>query len=322
MILDGVVNPNRVFYRAFLDQARRAREDPHASSAWVASYPGVFHLGRSKAAVDRAYQRLHRDSLRAQPRPTAGSGPTSSTMPCEPAVYGTTPSWQEWPRRCPPWRTRGAPLGSSGSTGMATRWAGRRQLPRRRPGHRVHRREMAARSGPPGGAMPGASTGRLPSTRGPTPGGAHRAGPGQRLLLTRVAVSSAGLRRAPILMLNETQDGATPYAGALAARRIWPSAALVAGVGGTTHAAGLSGIACTDNAIADMLRDGSLPTRKPGKRADKECKPVPRGRPTRPGMVPARRARAWCRRPRCAARSPRTGAGRPGCCRAARRWCR
>jgi hypothetical protein len=38
----------------------------------------------------------------------------------------------------------------------------------------------------------------------------------------------------------------------------------------------LSGIACTDNTIANVLRDGSLPDRKAGNRADKRC----------PGLAP------------------------------------
>jgi hypothetical protein len=91
----------------------------------------------------------------------------------------------------------------------------------------------------------------------------------------RFDVSSAGLD-APVLLLNETHDPATPYDGALRVRRMFPTAALVAGVGGYSHAVSLSGIACTDNTIADVLRDGSLPKRKAGNRADKRC----------PGLAP------------------------------------
>jgi hypothetical protein len=80
---------------------------------------------------------------------------------------------------------------------------------------------------------------------------------------------------APVLLLNETLDAATPYSGALAVRELFPTASLVAGVGGTSHAVSLSGIACTDDTIAAVLRDGSLPERRSGVRADKECRPVP-----------------------------------------------
>jgi pimeloyl-ACP methyl ester carboxylesterase len=90
---------------------------------------------------------------------------------------------------------------------------------------------------------------------------------------TPVEVDGTGFA-APVLLLSETRDSATPYSGALRVRELFPSSALVAGVGGTSHAVSLFGIACTDDTIADVLRDGSLPSRKPGDRADKECKPV------------------------------------------------
>ena len=74
-----------------------------------------------------------------------------------------------------------------------------------------------------------------------------------------------------ILLINETRDAATPYAGALATRRLFPSSSLVAGVGGTTHASSLSGVPCVDNTIATYLRTGAVPTRRGGNQADRAC---------------------------------------------------
>ena len=59
-----------------------------------------------------------------------------------------------------------------------------------------------------------------------------------------------------MLLVSETRDAATPYAGALAVRDLFPSASLVAGVGGTTHSSSLSGVACVDNSVANYLRTG------------------------------------------------------------------
>ena len=75
----------------------------------------------------------------------------------------------------------------------------------------------------------------------------------------------------PILMIDETLDAATPYAGSLYVRSIFPAASLIEGVGGTTHAGSLSGVACVDDAIADYLATGAVPARTAGNQSDKQC---------------------------------------------------
>ena len=84
----------------------------------------------------------------------------------------------------------------------------------------------------------------------------------------------------PILMIDETFDAATPYEGSLYVRSIFPTASLIEGKDGTTHAGSLSGVACTDDAIADYLLTGQVPARKSGNRSDKICPPVPQPDPT------------------------------------------
>ena len=84
----------------------------------------------------------------------------------------------------------------------------------------------------------------------------------------------------PILMIEETNDAATPFRGALEARRTFRRSVMIEGVGGTTHAGSLSGVACTDDKIADYLLTGALPERKPGNRSDVQCDPVPPPTPT------------------------------------------
>jgi pimeloyl-ACP methyl ester carboxylesterase len=86
--------------------------------------------------------------------------------------------------------------------------------------------------------------------------------------------------KAKILLINETLDPATPYTGALEVRRRFPTASLIEGVGGTTHSGSLSGIACTDNAIAAYLANGTVPARRAGNRSDLQCPPVPQPDPT------------------------------------------
>ncbi|MFC7615110.1 alpha/beta hydrolase [Actinokineospora soli] len=98
------------------------------------------------------------------------------------------------------------------------------------------------------------------------------------------AVAGTGRGRRPgvggILLVNETFDAATPFSGALEVRDRFPGAVLVEGAGGTTHASSLSGGACVDALVARYLKTGELPARRPGKRADVRCDPLPQPTPT------------------------------------------
>jgi pimeloyl-ACP methyl ester carboxylesterase len=86
-----------------------------------------------------------------------------------------------------------------------------------------------------------------------------------------------GSKVAPVLLIDETLDAATPYEGSLEVRRLFPRASLLALPGGTSHANSLYGNLCEDNTIARYLATGALPKRKPGRStADATCKPLPR----------------------------------------------
>lgn len=91
----------------------------------------------------------------------------------------------------------------------------------------------------------------------------------------RKAVTISGKKVKSLLMVNETRDAATPYSGALEVRQRFGKARLIEGVGGTTHAASLSGVACVEDRVADYLATGALPKRKSGRRSDVTCPPVP-----------------------------------------------
>lgn len=86
-----------------------------------------------------------------------------------------------------------------------------------------------------------------------------------------------GAKVAPALLIDETNDSATPYPGSLYTRSLFPQSRLLAEPGGGTHADSLSGDACVDNTIAAYLANGTLPARtgKAGYGADKICAPIP-----------------------------------------------
>lgn len=101
-----------------------------------------------------------------------------------------------------------------------------------------------------------------------------------------------GSKAPPVLLINETFDAATPFNGALETRQLFPNSALIEGVGGSTHAGSLNGVACTDNAIAFYLSTGNLPQRVSGNRSDKQCPPVPQPDPTTDAAAKAQTATA------------------------------
>jgi pimeloyl-ACP methyl ester carboxylesterase len=85
-------------------------------------------------------------------------------------------------------------------------------------------------------------------------------------------VTINGLATPSLLLVNSTLDGATPFDGALAVRRLFPHAALVAQDGSISHADSLDGNHCVDAAVIAYLRTGTLPARKPGDGPDVSCK--------------------------------------------------
>lgn len=94
---------------------------------------------------------------------------------------------------------------------------------------------------------------------------------------TPVEVVGADL---PVLLINETYDGATPISGAREVRSRFPSSSLIEGVGGVTHAASLNGVSCIDNAIKKFLVNGQTPKRRSGNKTDQRCDPYPIPSPT------------------------------------------
>lgn len=96
-----------------------------------------------------------------------------------------------------------------------------------------------------------------------------------------------GTRVPGVLLIEETNDAATPWSGAIEVRKRYPGSVLIEGVGGTTHAGSLSGVSCTDDRIAGYLLTGAPPTRLSGDRSDAQCEPVPPPDPASAGGAAA-----------------------------------
>lgn len=113
-----------------------------------------------------------------------------------------------------------------------------------------------------------------PCLRWPAP--AHR----------RVTVHGRGVSSA--LLIDQTLDAPTPFAGSLEVRKLFPNSSLIALPGGTTHGSSLEGDACLDDQVAAYLADGTLPPRLAGDGPDTTCAPLPQPVPDTAATTPAR----------------------------------
>jgi hypothetical protein len=78
------------------------------------------------------------------------------------------------------------------------------------------------------------------------------------------------------LLIDETLDAATRFAGSIEARKLFPHSVLLAEPGGTSHPESLfEGNLCVDRTVAGYLVTGKLPPRKAGAEWDITCRPFP-----------------------------------------------
>ncbi len=281
-VLDGVVNPQRVWYAANFDQDRGFEASINQFWLYLAKHSRDFHLGTSWRAIRSGY---FRQLTLLDRKPLVGGrlGPDELHDAMLDAAYYVYD-----------WDTLGYAYAD-----LVRRHQGATLVQRYRDGQpnddngfAVYNAVQCTDTAWPGWARTRSDTWavhrRAPfATWGNTwynaPCLTWRAPRHHKLVASGRAVS------AKILLVNETRDAATPYSGALTTRRLFPSSSLVAGVGGTTHASSLSGVPCVDNAVAAYLRSGVVPARRSGNRADRSC---PRLQPPVPLQIGRAQARA------------------------------
>jgi pimeloyl-ACP methyl ester carboxylesterase len=275
MVLDGIVNPARVWYDSNLDQNYAFDRNIKVYFAWLAKHDKVYHLGRTARAVQRLF---YAEKARLATAPAAGVlGPSELTDVFLQAGYyvfgweGIAEAFSAWVRKRNPQplkklydkenpRTAGSDNGYaiylsvqctdrqwplSWTTWTADNWETHRRAP--------------------------FETWANAWYNAPCRTWAGKAG---------IPVTVSGETVPPILLISETLDAATPFTGALEVRKRFPRSVLVEGVGGTTHSGSLFGGECVDNAVADYLAAGVLPKRRAGERSDKHCTPIAQPTPT------------------------------------------
>ncbi|MGH3412731.1 MAG: alpha/beta fold hydrolase [Marmoricola sp.] len=281
MVWDGVVNPTKVWYQANLDQDKAFDANMTRYFAWIAKHDDVYHLGTTASAVQGLYYAKLKQ-LEAQPEAGGKLGPdewTDAFLSAGYYVYG----WEDlaqafsaainddnWAPMLSAYdAANGAGPGSDNTYAnylavqcTDTRWPSW-------PKQRLDNWRMY-------GQAPFETWANAWYNAPCLTWGARPSHP--------VRVRDRGVP--PILMIAETHDAATPFSGALKARSIFGQSRLIEGVDGTTHAGSLSGVACTDDRIADYLASGKLDPRKPGDTSDVQCPPVPQPDPGANQMAP------------------------------------
>ena len=288
MVLDGVVNPARVWYDSNLDQDFAFDRNMRVYFAWIAKHHKVYRLGRTTREVRR---RFGTEQTRLATKPAGGViGPSELTDVFLQAGYYVF----DWPK-----------IASAFSTWVRKRDAAplKKLYDASNPqtaapdnNYAVYLAVQCTDAAWPASWTKWTSDNWEMHRRAPFETWANAwynapcrdwAGkPG-------VPANVSGETVPPLLLINETLDAATPYSGALEVRKRFPRSSLIEGVGGTTHAGSLFGAKCVDNAIAAYLASGALPKRLRGERSDKRCKPI---EPPAAAMVPVTTERLDLRR--------------------------
>ncbi|MBD3916147.1 alpha/beta hydrolase [Nocardioides hwasunensis] len=268
LVLDGVLDPRGVWFDSQQQQNRAFEKAMGQFWTWAARANRTYRLGRTGARVEKTYyrvlQRVTRKPVNGVGGPevadltlSAGysrsSWPDVASMLSEVATKGTA-------RRLRKAYTSGYPTTRRGDNGYATYLA---TLCTDAPWPT----DLDALLADYAGQDRSRHFFTWPNAWYNGPCRTWPAAPG-----TPVDVATSDQQA---LLISETFDGATPFAGALEVRRRFGGASLIEGVGGTTHAGSLSGIACVDDRIAAYLASGRLPKRRSGDRSDVRCPAIP-----------------------------------------------
>lgn len=266
-VWDGVLNADRAFYEANLDQNVQFDKNMDVYFKWLAENDDVFGLGDDWRAIKRGYYRL-RHQLDREPAAGGRLGPNELDDSMLSAAYYVY-SWVEIGQAYAKLATTGegedllAFYGGPGEDNSYAVYLGVQCTDAPWPGWRKTQRDSWKLHFKHPFLTWGNTWFNAPCMSWPVR-------PGKQFKVSGRKVD------APILMVSETYDAATVYSGALATRKKFPSSVLIEGVGGTTHSGSLSGIACTDDTIAAFLDTGVVPDRVRGKnRSDVQCDPVP-----------------------------------------------
>nr|WP_304412708.1 MULTISPECIES: alpha/beta hydrolase [unclassified Actinoplanes] len=282
MVLDGNVNPTRVWYQSNIDQDIAFDRNIKIYFGWLAKNDKSYHLGRTAKDVEALYYRQLAELTR---KPAGGViGPAELTdIFLQPGYYIF--GWESVGRAFSNWVVKKDPAGlkklyddnNPQTAGADNNYA-------------VYLAVQCTDAPWPAKWADWSQDNWKVYHQAPfeTWGNAWYNAPCRHWAAKPDRpVRVDGSKAPPILLLSETLDAATPYTGSLEVRRIFPRSVLVEGVNGTTHAGSLFGDSCVDDTVAAYLGTGALPARVSGNHSDKQCKPL---QPPTPGKPPLQRS--------------------------------
>ncbi|GAA2782510.1 alpha/beta hydrolase [Saccharopolyspora taberi] len=281
VVMDGVVNVNDIWYQANLNQDVAFDRNINIYFDWIARHDSTYHLGTTGAEVAKQF---YDQRARLDAEPAGGIiGSDEWTDLFLRAGYSQT-GWDKRAKAFSGWVHNGdwAPLkelyDSANTPGDDNGYAvynavqcSDLQWPKRWEQWRED--NWATHEKAPFETWANAWY-NAPCLSWP-------AKPGKPVEVDGGEVGSA-------LLISEELDAATPFPGALEARKRFPNASLISLPGGTTHSGSLGGNTCLDDQIADYLATGKLPERKEGDGPDTTCEPLPQPEPEAPGVASTR----------------------------------
>ncbi|MDT0304625.1 alpha/beta hydrolase [Streptomonospora wellingtoniae] len=283
LVLDSVVAPGRPWYQANLRQSRSLDEAAQNFFAWTARHDDAYGLGDTAGETAEAYYGTRSDLAEAPAQGTVG--PTELENTYLTAAYSSA-TWPELARALSDHargdaaglaevhRTYGESAESDASYGayLATQCTDSRWPRDTRTW--LEDGEEAHADAP----FQGWNNiwYNMPCAFWSAPDG------------TWPTVDGGGISGA--LLVQAEDDGPTPVGGAFAMRDRFPGARLVLERAGVSHGVALGGNPCVDGAVADYLRDGTLPPAGGPDAADLVCPASPEPEPAAaPGDTPGSR---------------------------------
>ncbi|MEC3974053.1 alpha/beta hydrolase [Amycolatopsis sp. H20-H5] len=282
MVLDGNVDPRKVWYEANLDQDVAFDKNIKIYFDWVAKYDSVYHLGKTGDAVYKLWTEQQKKLAKTPAGGVIGSDEwTDIFLQAGYYVFG----WEDmanafagWVQKGD-WQTLKALYDSSNPPGDDNGFA-------------VYSAVQCSDVQWPTNWNKWRFDNWITYFRAPfeTWGNAWFNAPCAFWpAKSGKPVDVDGSKVAGALLISEELDAATPYAGSLEVRKLFPKSSLISAPGGTTHAGSLSGVACVDDKVADYLANGTLPVRQKGNHSDAQCDAVPQPVPAA-AAAPAQKA--------------------------------
>lgn len=270
MVLDSVVRPSGVWYDNNLDQDVAFEKRIRAFFTWIAEHHDVYRLGSRGRAVERAYYAA-RASLAAKPINGRVGGTELDDLFLSDgyADYG----WTDHAQALSDYVVR------HDTKALAKQWKPVDWLEQNN--YTVYNAVQCRDAAwPRDWATWHHDNWRLyrSGNRFETWSNAWYNAPCASWAFPGDLAPQIGALDAPgILLVQATEDAATPYPGAIEMHGRFPSSRLLVQLGGGNHGVALGGDQCVDKAVTAYLRDGSLPPDKKG--PDSTCQAGPSPEP-------------------------------------------